>query len=120
MATANLGLIGPYELARKRIGETVAPNRIGNYALGRYGTKNVEKFIVLYVGRSDSDVQARLLEHAAEKKHKLFRYSYAESAAEAFEKECRNYHDFEAPENDVHPARPEGTSLTCPRCDFYR
>ncbi len=117
---ADLGLIGTYALTREQISKTVAPSRIGNYALGRYGAKDEKRFIVSYVGRSDSDLQGRLLEHEAEKKYQLFKYSYAESPGEAFEKECRNYHDFNVPDNDVHPARPDGSTLKCPRCDIFR
>ena len=117
---AELGLIGPYALTREQIGDTVAANRIGNYAVGRPSAKDEKRFIVSYVGRSDGDLQARLLELEAENKYKLFKFSYAESAGEAFEKECRNYHDFNAPDNDVHPSRPDGSTLKCPRCDIFR
>ncbi len=46
-----------------------------------------------------------------------FQFSYALSARAAFEKECRNYHDFGGSyglDNERHPAAPEGTSWGCP------
>lgn len=45
-----------------------------------------------------------------------FAYSYAASAQAAFEKECRNYHDFGASEgldNEVHPMPTSGSSGEC-------
>ena len=43
-------------------------------------------------------------------------YSYAASAEAAFEKECRNYHDFGAShglDNQVHPVPTPGSSGDC-------
>jgi hypothetical protein len=40
----------------------------------------------------------------------------------AFEKECKNYHDFggsEKLDNKQHPERPDGTNWECPVCDMY-
>lgn len=52
------------------------------------------------------------------------RPSGGEEAKAAFEKECALYHDFGGPQgqldNEVHPARPEGTDWQCPRCDVFR
>ena len=45
-----------------------------------------------------------------------FAYSYAPSAKAAFEKECRNYHDFGASDgldNEVHPVPTPGSSGEC-------
>ena len=45
-----------------------------------------------------------------------FAYSYAASAEAAFEKECRNYHDFGASDgldNPVHPVATPGSSGHC-------
>jgi hypothetical protein len=46
-----------------------------------------------------------------------FAYSYASSAEAAFEKECRNYHDFggsDGLDNEAHPASTPGGSGGCP------
>jgi hypothetical protein len=46
-----------------------------------------------------------------------FRFSYAASPQEAFEKECCNYHDFGGSyglDNERHPAPSEGESWKCP------
>ncbi len=53
-------------------------------------------------------------------KYKHFKFSYATSPKAAFEKECKNYHDFggsEKLDNKQHPERPDGTNWECPVCD---
>jgi hypothetical protein len=45
-----------------------------------------------------------------------FAYSYAASADAAFEKECRNYHDFggtDGLDNPVHPVPASGSAAAC-------
>jgi hypothetical protein len=49
-----------------------------------------------------------------------FAYSYAPSAEAAFEKECRNYHDFggsDGLDNEAHPVSAPGSSGECPEHD---
>ena len=49
-----------------------------------------------------------------------FAYSYAGSAEAAFEKECRNYHDFggsDGLDNEAHPVSTPGCSGECPAHD---
>lgn len=116
---ASLDMKGPYELTRAKITEVVTRTSPGNYALGYVNDKNT--FIVQYVGRSDSDVAARLKNHVG-KKYKRFKFSYATSPKAAFEKECINYHDFgesDLLDNSVHPDRPAGASWKCPCCDIF-
>ena len=38
------------------------------------------------------------------------------SSKEAYEKECKNYHDFHALLNKIHLDRPDGASYHCPVC----
>lgn len=116
---ASLNMEGPYELTRSKIIEAVTYPSPGNYALGYVNDENT--FIVQYVGRSDSDVATRLTNHVREK-YKCFKFSYATSPKAAFEKECRNYHDFgesRSLDNDYHPDRPAGASWKCPCCDIF-
>ena len=114
---AILDMKGPYSLTTEQIDEVVTRTSPGNYALGK---KNDEgSFLAGYVGRSDSDVNDRLKYWARNSKRPLFKFSYATSAKSAFEKECRNYHDFDPPGNDVHPQRPDGTDWKCPVCDIF-
>jgi uncharacterized pyridoxamine 5'-phosphate oxidase family protein len=110
---ASLNMKGPYDFTAKEIDKWVDAEKIGNYALGHM---KEDTFIVNYVGRSDIDVNAELKKRLTSKYPK-FKFSYASSAKDAFERECHNYHDFggkEKLDNENHPDRPDGTSLPCP------
>lgn len=122
MATLNMGV--SYDLTIGEIERLVEANRIGNYAFGYLNNKGV--FIVCYVGRSDTDLRERM-KHGVDDmladpscRYERFKFSYANSVKEAYEKECRNYHDFGGPEgflrNKVHPAKPSGYYGACPKC----
>ena len=115
---ASLGMVGPYELDKDTIDEKVSKKSPGNYALGKMN--DGVTFLVEYVGRADLDVNGRLKSWVGKTKHPLFKFSYATSAKSAFEKECENYHDFDPPENDVHPDKPSGTNWKCPHCDIAK
>ena len=115
---ANLDMQGPYPLNRERINEVVTRTSPGNYALGR---SDDDTFYVKYVGRADSDVKARLKEHLSDG-YSHFKFSYATSPKAAFEKECRNYHDFgesKKLDNKIHPDRPDGSGWKCPCCNKF-
>lgn len=109
-----------YTLNTVTIDNEVAQSKIGNYALGHRNEKGT--FIVKYVGRSDTDLNARLKQHADAGKHKEFKFSYAGTAKAAFETECRNFHDFGETEklaNSIHPDRPKGENFECPCCTIF-
>ncbi|MEW8308669.1 MAG: hypothetical protein G8D88_16225 [gamma proteobacterium symbiont of Ctena orbiculata] len=113
---ASLDMKGPFQLTDSEVDRQVTRRSPGNYGLGY--VNDSDTFIVQYVGRSDDDVNSRLHDWTGTKYQK-FKYSYASSAKEAFEKECRNYHDFggsKSLDNDMHPDRPNGTTWRCPVC----
>jgi hypothetical protein len=73
-------------------------------------------FVVKYVGRSDTDLNAEL-KARLDKGYSKFKLSYASSVKEAFGRECLNYHEFGGKkllDNDIHPARPANTDYPCP------
>ena len=110
-----LNMFGSYDFTIVEIDKWVTKKQAGNYALG-YVNKKLT-FIVQYIGRSDSDLNAELKNRRSWTKYKKFKYRYASSAKAAFEKECNNYHDFggkESLDNEIHPARPDGTDYDCP------
>lgn len=116
---ASLNMHGPYPLNEKEIDRLIVKNVPGNYA---YGYQNEEgRFVVLYVGRSDTNLNDRIRHGIGY--YEMFKFSYAENAKEAFEKECLNYHDFGGDEgllhNEMHPDRPEGKDYECPVCDIF-
>ena len=120
---ASLNMDGAYDLTNNDISSQVTKTSAGNYALGYMKTKEDggRTFVVEYVGRSDTDVAGRLKQHVGEK-YKKFKYSYATSPKAAFEKECKNYHDFgesQSLDNDVHPRRPDGSGWKCPCCEVF-
>lgn len=109
-----LDMKGSYDLTADEVERIVEEGRIGNYALGHLDDKKT--FIVNYVGRSDTDVKGRLIHWVENSKRPRFKYSYATSVKEAFEKECRNFHDFSPSDNEIHPDKPKDKSYKCPVC----
>lgn len=117
---SSLGMNGPFDFNRNTIDQEVSCTNPGNYALGYVKDENT--FIVQYVGRSDDDVNSRLKDHLNDpESYSSFKFSYATSPKEAYEKECRNYHDFGGPErklnNKIHPDQPNyPKTWECPVC----
>ena len=108
------GLKGPYALTKKGIEDEVILTTSGAYALGH--TNKSGKFVVEYVGRSDSDIEDRLQDWV-KSKYRQFMYDYYFTPKEAYEKECHLYHDFggfRELDNEKHPDRPDGAKFGCP------
>ena len=107
-----------YTLDLDTINRLIGDGVIGNYALGL--KTNNGSFMVKYVGRSDTNLKQRLIQHLSdEKKYPFFKYHVAQTIKEAYLWECKNFHDFGGEEyldNKVHPAKPEGLKDTCPYC----
>lgn len=103
------------KLDEKTIEREITRTSPGNYGLG-YIQDNT--FHVCYVGRSDDDIKGRLKQWVGVKPDRYihFRFKYASSIKEAFERECRNYHDCDHLDNKDHPAIPENTNWRCPVC----
>lgn len=109
------GLTGPFPLTFEGIEDAVKGGSPGVYALG---SKDLQgRFAIMSVGRSDADVKERLRECIGAGTH--FKFDYFQSEREAFERECELFHDIRPPGNFVHPGRPKGTTLRCPRCRIF-
>jgi len=114
---ASLDMKGPYDFDEDMI-KKVTP-KIGNYALGHITEE--DKFRPEYIGRSDSDLQAELVQRLkTHEHHKKFKLSYADSKKDAFNKECKNYHEFKPSENKTHPDSPDGMNLDCPFTQYHK
>ena len=123
----SLDMLGPFALTDAEVNKRVPENVMGNYAFLQKKWLAGE-YIVRYVGRSDSDLKKEIkqqmkTDRAAGCTH--FMFSIAKSKKEAFEKECRNYHDFggcNCLNNDIHPAKPTGTEYKCPveGCEYHK
>ena len=111
---ASTGLNGPHPLTETTVDSIVTRTSPGAYALGRSANGS---YYVSYVGRSDVDINARLKQHVG--KYAEFKYGYYPSPKAAFDKECNLYHDFQPPDNQAHPARPQGSGWSCPRCGIF-
>lgn len=111
---AKSGLSGPYPLTHEDINTNVTHVSPGAYVLGqlRDGT-----FYITRVGRSDSDVNDRLHDHIGN--YRQFKFGYFDSPNAAFLKECELYHDFDPPDNKIHPDRPTGCGWECPQCNIF-
>ncbi|MFA5931505.1 MAG: hypothetical protein WC821_04310 [archaeon] len=123
MATLDMGN-SIYNLDEKSVNNSIKPGSIGNYALG---LDTPSSFNVKYVGRSDTDLNQRLLAWCVDKingkvTYTHFKFSYSSSIKNAFEKECINYHDFgesKSLANEIHPDRPKNTDWKCPKCNIF-
>lgn len=107
-----MGLYGPHPLTTLGVAAAVTTKSPGAYALGKMGDDGI--FYIDYVGRSDDDLPGRLQKHVPER-YPQFYYGYLPSAKAAYEKECALYHDFNPPDNKIHPATPPNTSYSCPQ-----
>lgn len=80
----------------------------GVYILSRNGNT------AAYVGRSDSNLSARLKQSSKEGySYPFFWFEYTDSARDAYFKECEYYHRYNPQDNINHPAAPFGTNWKC-------
>ena len=104
-------------LNRTNVTHAIERRSIGNYWLGRFLHNGA--FFARYVGRSDTCLQRRLLEHAADRKHDAFVVREAPTVKEAYEIECREWHMMgcERLANSIHPRVPRHLNYSCPYCN---
>lgn len=112
---AETGLQGPYRLTAAEIDSAVGEKSPGVYMLDR--SHEDGPFHISYVGRSDTDLNSRLHEHAG--KYKRFKYEYHGSPEEAFARECVLYHEYNPPSTISHPPRPMGSKWKCALCKVF-
>lgn len=105
-------LYGPFQFTERSIDANLQSNSAGVYALGYNRSGH---FVPAYVGRADTDLKSNLKDHLAGR-YQQFKFAYALSARDAYEKECELYHALTDLENQQHPTPPRGLSLRCPRC----
>jgi len=108
------GLRGPFDLTDDVIDREVLQKSAGAFALD--DSQDVGDFNGVYVGRSDFDVNNQLHVHVGA--YKRFKYEYCSSPQDAFNSECRLWHDLEPQDNVMHPGR-RGKPWRCPRCSLF-
>lgn len=70
-----------------------------------------------YVGRSDTDLRRRLLQHCAAGLADYFTYDVHLTAQVAFDVECSLFHALSGPlANVIHPDAPDGSGARCAFC----
>ena len=97
---------GPYSL--RKLDALVETCMIGAYVLSRGGQR------VHYVGRSDSNLRARIQQSAKLDGYTHFWFGYASSPMQGFKAECQLWHRFQPVDNENHPAVPAGANWRCP------
>lgn len=104
---------GPYDYTSDQIDFFIQDGMIGNYMLGKVEDT---AFVVQYVGRADADLNAELKQRLG-RGYSKFKFSFAGSIREAFERQCLDYHEFGGKvdlDNEQHPIRPIGMpNLKC-------
>jgi len=112
----DLQMYGPYNFDTE--GVNGMKQKMGNYALGDIAESG--NFRVGYVGRSLTNLREELSQRlGTHSKYSKFMANVSDTVKEVFEKECKNYHEFNPPDNDYHPATPEDTNLTCPYTQYH-
>ncbi|MDR6909061.1 hypothetical protein J2W54_000488 [Rhodococcus fascians] len=100
----------PWQLRPWLIRAVIPQAQIGTYSLYKNG-------VVIYVGRSDTDLRRRLVEHALTHRADYFTYDVHRTVQHAFESECSLFHGWKGTlTNLIHPATPGYTEHTCPFC----
>jgi hypothetical protein len=103
-----------YKLTPQRVRDVVPTGATGFYRVGSYRDG---RFWPHYVGRSDTRLQSRLLDHARSQRGTHFEAVVTDTIRRAFELECRGWHLWgDRLENKVHPARPKFLGYACPYC----
>lgn len=83
----------------------------------RIGTVYNGEFFMAYFGRSDRDLQQRLLSHARDGTYGYFQVQKTETVQRAFQLECREWHlTSTVTDNKNHPAAPDHSHAECPYC----
>lgn len=110
----------PYRFTPDVIRKEVMKDVPGSYLLGN--DQGERDFAPRYVGRSDNDMQGRLLTHNHLYSYEYFIFRKASDPKEAFRQECQLWHGHQQCgyelDNKVHPAVPVGLDVRCPYCDF--
>ena len=113
------GLSKSYPLDPATVERIIKLKAAGNFALGKFNDSG--DFLVEYVGWSGSDIKSEIKAMLGSR-YAAFKYSYALTPKDAFEKNCRIFHDLGGKiilDNTEHPARPDRAKWRCPLCDIY-
>lgn len=102
---------GPYPLTHSTIAAKVISGVPGMYILAPVLNNQA-----LRVGRSDTNTNGRLKAYLGNYSYGQFWFLYAQSPDEAYQMECKAYHELRPPHNIIHPDAPTGSFVTCHVC----
>ena len=105
--------VGPYDLHSEKEISSIS-DRPGAYVL--YEIPHIHgRRVARYVGRSDTSLRDRLMDHRGQ--YSVFFVRYADTPDKAFRFECEFYHrHIDTIKNKIHPDRPDGSDAVCPIC----
>ena len=113
----SLNMQGPFLFTSEDIDRQVNIPSVGVFALGYL--QGID-FVVIYIGRAEEDLRSTIKTWLGkDEKYKMFKYCYTVSPHAAYERQCKNYHEFGGQKqlhNMSHPAPAEGTEWSCPFC----
>ncbi|WP_218020680.1 hypothetical protein [Nocardia beijingensis] len=80
-----------------------------------------DKGDLIYVGRSDTDIQRRLIRHSIDRRGEYFTYDIHHSVTNAFDMECALFHLHAGTlSNRLHPDKPDFHQTACIFCSIPR
>lgn len=115
MAQVGSGLRGSFPLTVESIDKEVKFIAPGTFGLGVLNSDG--RFMMLFVGRSDSDVRKTLKTYVG--KANRFKFECYDDPAQAFQKECELFHFVKPKANKIHPQRMAGSDWRCASCGAY-
>src|SRR6185312_5973037 len=78
-----------------------------------------DSFVIAALDRSETDLKTDLKSHL-HGPFQHFKFVYALSKTDAFQRHCEIYHECVDLENRAHPSPPQDMDLTCPCCKLQR
>ncbi len=93
----------------------IPPLKIGVYLLYKNTSDGCK---LIYAGRSDTDLSRRLCNHPLKNVATHFEYYVCETAEKAYLLELAFFHAKSDLINQIHPAKPNNSEMTCPICGF--
>jgi len=112
-----LGLSKSFTFNADSIDAAVKIKAAGGFALGT--VDDAGDFQPKYVGWAPDDLKGEL-KGLIDPRYTVFKYAYALTPRDAFEKICRIFHDLGGDiilDNTEHPPRPQRVKWRCPVCD---
>lgn len=103
-------LIGPLRLEERSVNLFIPEQRTGVYVTG----KNLIGFAPLKVGKSELHLRQALLNEVGT--HSAFKFFVTPTLEEAFDFECRIWHEYEPKDNPEHPVMEGKVKVACPVC----